>query len=61
MSDFLAAIGLFFVIEGLIFAAFPHLAKRAIAAGLEQPDGRLRTTGLVSAFVGIVIVWWVRG
>jgi len=61
MSDFLAAIGLFFVIEGLIFAAFPALAKRAMAAGLEQPDARLRMTGLVSAFVGIVIVWWVRG
>jgi uncharacterized protein len=61
MSDFLAAIGLLFAIEGLIFAAFPLLAKRAMAAGLEQPDGRLRVTGLVSALIGVLIVWWVRG
>jgi uncharacterized protein YjeT (DUF2065 family) len=27
MSDFLAAIGLFFAIEGILFAAFPMTAK----------------------------------
>ncbi len=31
MSDFLAALGLVFVIEGLVFAAFPAAAKRAMA------------------------------
>jgi uncharacterized protein len=60
MSDFLVAIGLFFAIEGILFAAFPLGAKRAIAAALEMPDGRLRIVGLISALVGIVIVWLVR-
>ena len=59
MSDFFA-IGLFFVIEGILFAAFPFGAKRAIAAALDMPDGRLRIIGMVSALVGVVIVWLVR-
>jgi len=61
MHDFLAAIGLFFAIEGIIFAAFPLAAKRAIAAALDMPDGRLRIAGLVSALIGVLIVWLVRG
>jgi uncharacterized protein YjeT (DUF2065 family) len=60
MSDFLAAIGLFFVIEGIVFAAFPLGAKRAVATVLEMPDSRLRVAGLVSAVVGVFIVWLVR-
>jgi len=60
MSDFLAAVGLFFAIEGIVFAAFPLATKRAMAAALDMPDGRLRLVGLVSALVGVVIVWLVR-
>ena len=60
MSDFLAAIGLFFAIEGILFAAFPLSAKRALAAALDMPDRRLRIVGLVSALVGVVIVLLVR-
>jgi uncharacterized protein len=60
MLDFLAAIGLFFAIEGILFAAFPLSAKRAMAAAMEMADGRLRIMGLVSAVVGVAIVWLVR-
>jgi uncharacterized protein len=60
MFDFLAAIGLFFAIEGILFAAFPLSAKRAMAAALEMPDSRLRIVGLVSAVIGVAIVWLVR-
>jgi uncharacterized protein len=61
MSDFLAAIGLFFVIEGIVLAAFPLAVKRAMTAALETPDGRLRVAGLASALIGVLIVWLVRG
>jgi len=61
MSDFLAAIGLFFAIEGIVLAAFPLAAKRAMAAALETPEGRLRVAGIASAVVGVLIVWLVRG
>ena len=60
MFDFLAAIGLFFAIEGILFAAFPLSTKRAMAAALEMPDNWLRIVGLVSAVVGVGIVWLVR-
>jgi uncharacterized protein len=61
MSDFLAAIGLFFAIEGIVLAAFPLAAKRAMAAALETPDARLRVAGLASALIGVLIVWLARG
>ena len=61
MSDFLVALGLVFVIEGLIFAAFPGSAKKAMAAVLETPDSVLRIVGIVSAVIGVVLVWLVRG
>jgi uncharacterized protein YjeT (DUF2065 family) len=61
MTDFLAALGLVFVIEGLIFAAFPEAAKRAMTSVLETPDVSLRVIGIGSALVGLVLVWLVRG
>ena len=61
MTDFLAALGLFFAIEGLCLAAFPSAAKRAVANILRTPDGPLRIAGVISAAVGVIIVWMVRG
>ena len=60
MSDLVAAIGLIFAIEGIIFAAFPLGAKRAMTAALDIPDARLRIAGLAAAVIGVVIVWLVR-
>ena len=60
MSDFLAALGLVFVIEGLIFAAFPGHGKKAMQSVMETPDGMLRMIGLGSAVIGLLIVWLVR-
>jgi uncharacterized protein YjeT (DUF2065 family) len=60
MSDLLAALGLVFVIEGICLAAFPLSAKRAIATILAMPEAPLRATGIVSAVVGLVIVWLIR-
>ena len=61
MSDFLAALGLVFVIEGLIFAAFPGHAKKAMMSVLETPDASLRMIGIAAAVLGLVVVWLVRG
>jgi uncharacterized protein YjeT (DUF2065 family) len=61
MTDFLAALGLVFVIEGLVFAAFPGAAKRAVAAMVDTPDQGLRLVGLLSAVFGLVMLWLVRG
>jgi uncharacterized protein len=61
MSDFLAALGLFFAIEGMLLAAFPGSVKRTMETVLSMPDGPLRIAGIVSALVGVLIVWLVRG
>lgn len=61
MRDFLVAIGLVFVIEGLVFAAFPDRAKRATMVVLETPESTLRAVGIVSAVLGLLVVWLVRG
>jgi uncharacterized protein len=61
MADFLAALGLVFILEGLLFAAFPEMTKRAIAHALETPDSTLRTIGIVSAVLGLAVIWLVRG
>ena len=61
MADFVVALGLVLVIEGLTFAAFPGPAKRALAAVTETSDGSLRLAGLVSAVLGVLVVWALRG
>jgi len=61
MSDFLVALGLVFAIEGIIFAALPGPAKRAMASAMETPDHTLRAIGIGSALIGVVLVWLVRG
>jgi uncharacterized protein YjeT (DUF2065 family) len=60
MSDFLVGIGLVFVIEGLLFAAFPAHVKRAMTAVIESNDMSLRVIGIGSAIVGLIVVWLVR-
>jgi uncharacterized protein YjeT (DUF2065 family) len=61
MSDLVVALGLVLALEGLLFAASPDTAKRAMMSVLETPESTLRVIGLVSAVVGVVIVWLVRG
>jgi uncharacterized protein len=61
MSDFIVALGLFFAFEGLVLAAFPASTKRMMTTVLETPDGPLRIAGIVSAVIGVLIVWLIRG
>jgi uncharacterized protein YjeT (DUF2065 family) len=61
MADFIVALGLVFVIEGLIFAVSPASAKNAMKHVLETADGPLRVVGIVSAVLGLILVWFVRG
>jgi uncharacterized protein len=61
MSDFLVALGLVFAIEGIVFAAFPAMAKRAMVSVIDTPEGSLRLVGVASAVLGVGLVWLVRG
>ena len=61
MSDFVVAVALVLVLEGILFAAFPAMAKRAMISAMEAPEATLRIAGIVAVVVGVAIVWAVRG
>jgi uncharacterized protein YjeT (DUF2065 family) len=61
VQDFLAAIGLVLVIEGLVYGGFPALARKLAAEVLSMPENVLRIGGLVAIAVGVGVVWLVRG
>ena len=60
LTDLLAALGLFFVMEGIAPFLNPRGVKRALAKLLEVPDRELRIAGLGSMLVGVVILFLVR-
>jgi uncharacterized protein len=60
MEDFLAALALLFVIEGLLFAAFPNATRRAMLEAAKTPDDMVRKIGIVCAVAGIAGLWIVR-
>lgn len=61
MNDFLVALGLMAVLEGLLYAAAPSLMRKGIRQMLEASDSWLRTGGIAAMAVGVAIVWAVRG
>jgi uncharacterized protein YjeT (DUF2065 family) len=61
VQDFLAAMGLVLVVEGLVYGGFPKLAKRLASEVLAMPEGVLRMAGLATIAIGVGIVWLVRG
>ncbi|MBO0711599.1 MAG: DUF2065 family protein [Acetobacteraceae bacterium] len=61
MSEFVVALGLVLVIEGIVFAGFPNAAKRLAANAMESPETSLRLAGIASAVIGLLLIWLVRG
>ncbi|MFC0244403.1 DUF2065 domain-containing protein [Falsochrobactrum ovis] len=61
MSDFLTAVGLLFVFEGLLYGGFPFFAKKLARDVSEAPENVLRIAGLTAIVIGFGIVWLVRG
>jgi hypothetical protein len=60
LTDLLAALGLFFVMEGMAPFLNPQGLKRALAKLVEVRDRELRIAGLGSMLVGVVILFLVR-
>ena len=60
LSDLFAALGLFFVFEGIAPFLNPRGVKRAFARLLEVGDRELRIAGLGSMLVGVIILFLVR-
>ena len=60
LTDLLAALGLFLVLEGIAPFLNPQGVKRAFAKLLEVRDRELRIAGLGSMLVGVIILFLVR-
>jgi uncharacterized protein YjeT (DUF2065 family) len=61
VTDFIVAIGLVFVIEGVVATMFPNMTRAAMQAAAQVPPHRLRIAGLAAAVFGVALVWLVRG
>jgi uncharacterized protein YjeT (DUF2065 family) len=61
MSEIVAAIGLVLVLEGALYALFPEFMKRMAQQVIETPGDTLRVAGVVSAALGVAVVWLLRG
>jgi len=61
VQDFLTGVGLVLVIEGLLYAALPGMARRMAAEVTNIPETTLRGVGVVVLCAGVGIVWLVRG
>lgn len=61
MTDFLVALGLMAVVEGVLYAAAPAAMKRALRHVLDMPDATIRIGGLAAMAIGVAVVWAARG
>ncbi len=61
MLDFLTALCLVLVLEGMLYALFPDAMKRMMTLVLTMPSSSLRTAGLTAAGFGVLALWLVRG
>ena len=61
MSDFITAVGLLMVFEGVLYGGFPAAAKRFAAEVSGQNESLLRGVGLAAMVIGLGIVWLARG
>jgi len=60
LTDLLAALGLFLVLEGIAPFLNPQGLKRALTRLLQVPDRELRIAGLGSMLFGVLILYLVR-
>ena len=60
MNEFVVAAGLVLALEGALYALFPEFMKRLAAQALEMPGDTLRVIGVISAGLGVGLVWLVR-
>ena len=60
MRELLIAVGLIFVIEGLLFAMFPNKMKNLVALIETLSENNLRFVGIASALIGFLIVYFTN-
>jgi uncharacterized protein YjeT (DUF2065 family) len=61
VSDFLAALGLMLVFEGLLYLAFADRVREWLAALAGFKVSTIRAVALTCAALGLALLWLVRG
>ena len=60
MIDLLSAIGLIFILEGLLLFSSPKRLKKILQIITIYPENKIRMIGGVSVLIGIVLLWIIR-
>jgi uncharacterized protein len=61
LSDFITALGIALVIEGIAYTLFPGRARNVFELVSQMPESTMRYLGLGAAIGGVIVVWMVRG
>ena len=60
MKELIIALGLFFFIEGLLYAIFPSKMKNMLKKIEFIENNQLRTSGLIFAIIGFIIIYYTK-
>ena len=60
MKELAIAFGLLLVLEGLLYAIFPKSMKNMLLLIKEISEQKLRTSGLIFAVLGFIIIWYTK-
>ncbi len=60
MKELIIAFGLFFFIEGILYALFPSKMKNMLKRLELINDSQLRTGGLIFALIGFIIIYYAK-
>jgi uncharacterized protein YjeT (DUF2065 family) len=61
MNDILAGLGVALVLEGLLWAAAPKMARRAVEEIATFSTGRIQIGAVAAVAAGVFVVWLARG
>ena len=60
MRELIIALGLFFFIEGILYALFPSKMKSILLKAKDAKESQLRAGGLIFALIGFIIIWYMK-
>ena len=60
MKELIIALGLFFFIEGILYALFPSKMRNMLKKLELIKDNQLRTGGLIFALIGFIIIYYAK-
>ena len=60
MRELIIALGLFFFIEGILYALFPSKMKSILLKAKDAKVNQLRVGGLIFSIIGFIIIWYMK-